>query len=135
MGFLQYGDLVRWSRKVFHQTIGSKASVKKFWHIEEVQMRRFLRRILADPSSENLMSHVKVYVCYFPAHAVVVSSQYVHRLAGAIILEIAYGYNANTDGSDPLIHLADEALDQLSQSSQAGVWLVDSLPFREHQFA
>jgi hypothetical protein len=45
-----------------------------------------------------------------------------------VILKIAYGYSIDYQGTDPLIDLAEEAMDQFSLAVQPGKWLVDMLP-------
>ena len=42
-----------------------------------------------------------------------------------------YGYNATTDGDDPLITLAKNTLLEFSDATLAGKWTVDSLPICE----
>lgn len=52
------------------------------------------------------------------------------REAGAIILKIAYGYTIEPHKRDPLVHIANLALDHFSQASTPGTWLVDIIPPR-----
>jgi hypothetical protein len=47
---------------------------------------------------------------------------------GGLILSLLYDYNIDPHTSDPLITLADRALDQFSQATIPGKWLVDLLP-------
>ena len=51
--------------------------------------------------------------------------------AGAIILNIAYGYTIEPRANDPLVDLADEALIQFSLAANPGSWMVDVFPFRK----
>jgi hypothetical protein len=53
------------------------------------------------------------------------------RTAGAIILNIAYGYELQGD-DDPLVDLVDRAIVQFSLSTTPGAWLVDVLPFLKY---
>jgi hypothetical protein len=62
-------------------------------------------------------------------------SQYLHRnsdlivrTAGAIILRISYGYKVE-EGADPLVTLADRAMEQFSLSTAPG-FLVNLVPAR-----
>lgn len=48
--------------------------------------------------------------------------------AGAIILKIAYGYDVLPKG-DPLVALANEALDKFSRTTILGEFPVDIFPF------
>ncbi len=56
---LPYGDRFRRFRKIFHSLIGSPATMKQYQPAEELETRRFLRRVLAKP--EALATHVRKY--------------------------------------------------------------------------
>ncbi|KAJ7708771.1 cytochrome P450 [Mycena rosella] len=51
-----------------------------------------------------------------------------YRFAGAIVLKIAYGYQAD-DHNDPLVKLVDEAMDQFSEMTAPNAFAVDVFPF------
>lgn len=53
------------------------------------------------------------------------------RTAGAIILQIAYGYELQGD-DDAFVDLVDRAVLTFSLSATPGAWLVDLLPFLKH---
>lgn len=57
LALLPYGDRFRRYRKLFHQLIGSSYAMSRFWSIEEDEMRRFLRRVIARP--DDLSSHIR----------------------------------------------------------------------------
>ncbi|KAF8639642.1 hypothetical protein AX17_000907 [Amanita inopinata Kibby_2008] len=103
---LPYGDRFRRYRRLFHSLVGSHATIKKFLHIEELETRRFLRRVLAKP--EDLSTHIR-------------------KTAGAIILRISHGYEVK-ENNDPFIELADKATEQFSLATVPGGFLVDFLP-------
>lgn len=50
-------------------------------------------------------------------------------MARAIILKVSYGYNIDTDDTDPLIDLVERSLQTMNSSTLPGAWLVDTLPF------
>ena len=52
--------------------------------------------------------------------------------AGAIILNIAYGYDIEPLGPDPLVDVADEALENFVIAAMPGRWMVDQMPFCEY---
>lgn len=52
------------------------------------------------------------------------------RFAGAIVLKIAYGYQAE-DKEDPLVKLVDDAMDQFSELTGTNAFAVDTFPFRK----
>ena len=50
---------------------------------------------------------------------------------GAVILKLSHGYTVSPEGYDTLVHLAEQALDEvLFDASIPGKWLVDVFPFR-----
>ncbi|KAG0709796.1 cytochrome P450 [Suillus ampliporus] len=107
LGLLPYGDSLREYRKNIHRVIGSRVAMDIYHPIEEIETRRFLKRVLAKP--DQLQAHVR-------------------HTAGAIILRISHGYEVD-ENNDPFIDLADRALDQFSQSSAPGAFIVDIVPF------
>jgi hypothetical protein len=52
-----YGERFRNYRKNFHRTIGSHKAMRNYLPVEELETRRFLRRVLAKP--EDLSQHVR----------------------------------------------------------------------------
>ena len=54
-----------------------------------------------------------------------------NREAGAVILSITYGYDMESRGlkKDPLIEVAEEAIEQFSLATLPDAWLVDRIPF------
>lgn len=48
-----------------------------------------------------------------------------------MILDLAYGYTAESDANDPLVDLIETALEQISVASQPGAWAVDFFPWRK----
>ncbi|KUI57327.1 O-methylsterigmatocystin oxidoreductase [Cytospora mali] len=103
-----YDDRLRTYRRLMHNTIGSKASAARFNALQEVEVHRFLLRLLEQPAG--LLGHIRTE-------------------AGAIILKLGYGYTINPHELDPLVDIADRALEQFSAATVPGVWLVDTLPF------
>ncbi|KAG5723754.1 O-methylsterigmatocystin oxidoreductase [Termitomyces sp. T112] len=107
---LPYGDRFRRFRRLFHGIIGSRASMKQFFHIEELETHKFLRRVLAKPA--DLAEHIR-------------------HTAGAVILRISHGYEVK-ENNDPFVDLADKATYQFSLATAPGAWLVDVLPILRH---
>ncbi|KAH6915204.1 cytochrome P450 [Coprinopsis sp. MPI-PUGE-AT-0042] len=110
LALLPYGDRFRRYRKLFHQLIGSSYAMSRFWPIEEDEMRRFLRRVIARP--DNLSSHIR-------------------RSIGTIVLKITYGYDVK-ETRDPLVELAERATEQFSIATAPGGHLVDVMPALRH---
>ncbi|KAF9887204.1 hypothetical protein FE257_010458 [Aspergillus nanangensis] len=111
LAMLEYSKRFHTYRKNMHREIGSKASVARFNQAQEVEVRRFLLRLLNNPN--DLVGHAR-------------------KLAGALILKITYGYSIEPHGKDPLVDIADEALEQFSLSARPGTWIVDFAPFLKH---
>ncbi|KAJ9656519.1 hypothetical protein H2198_004868 [Neophaeococcomyces mojaviensis] len=105
---LPYGQRFRAYRKHIQSLLGTSHLLHRFGHIQEAEVGRFLFRLLKKP--DDFISHLRTE-------------------AGAIILKIAYGYTIEPHSTDPLISLADSALEQFSQATVPGRWLVDILPF------
>ncbi|RHZ47488.1 cytochrome P450 [Aspergillus thermomutatus] len=106
-----YSDRFRAYRKAMHRTIGSKVSVMQFNPLQEVEVRRFLLRVLNNP--DGLIQHIRTE-------------------AGAVILKIAYGYTIEPHKADALVDLANEVLEQFSIAATPGTWLVDTIPILKH---
>lgn len=54
---------------------------------------------------------------------------------GAVILKLTYGYTIDTTKRDPLVDVAEKALDQFSRAIIPGAWLVDVLPICKSHLA
>ncbi|KAF9036068.1 cytochrome P450 [Hymenopellis radicata] len=113
------GELIGWKkhprpialwRPIFHSLIGSPATMKQYQPAEELETRRFLRRVLAKP--EALATHVR-------------------KSAGAIVLRISHGYEVK-ENNDPFIQLADQATEQFSAATAPGAYMVDLVPALRH---
>ncbi|KAG2353725.1 cytochrome P450, partial [Suillus spraguei] len=107
LGLLPYGDRFRQYRKNIHKIMGNRSALQVYHPVEEIETRRFLKRVFLNP--EQLQVHVR-------------------HTAGTIILGIAYGYEVKGN-NDPLINLADRAMDQFSRSTAPGAFIVDVVPF------
>ncbi|CZT19118.1 related to cytochrome P450 CYP2 subfamily [Ramularia collo-cygni] len=104
---IPYGTQHRNSRKQIASVFGSDKLLTKFNHMQDLEVRRFLLRVLKQP--ESLLHHIRTEI-------------------GAIILKITYGYNAATDSSDPLVELADTCVREIGEAANVGAWLVDLIP-------
>ncbi|OJJ53726.1 hypothetical protein ASPSYDRAFT_186749 [Aspergillus sydowii CBS 593.65] len=98
-------------RKALHQEIGTQKSFSRFTDMMDIEIRRLLLRILETPGA--FRQHLKKESC-------------------AVILKMTYGYNVEPRGSDPLVELAEKAVDQICQAMLPGTWLVDYLPILKY---
>ncbi|KAJ5980223.1 hypothetical protein N7481_007521 [Penicillium waksmanii] len=99
--------LLRSYRRAMAKIIGTRTSASRFDGLMEEETQRFLWRVLQTP--EKFVDHIRTE-------------------AGAFILKITYGYNIEPHGDDPLVSLADLALQQFSNAIVPGAWLVDMIP-------
>ncbi|KAB8261239.1 cytochrome P450 [Aspergillus pseudonomiae] len=112
LGTLEYSDpSFKDMRKALGYEIGSKAAVSRFNAVQDLEVRRFLFRVLEDP--DNLLHHIR-------------------KEAGAIVLKVAYGYTIEPHGHDPLVDLADEAMATFGLAILPGTWAVDFIPILKH---
>ncbi|KDR83471.1 hypothetical protein GALMADRAFT_645322 [Galerina marginata CBS 339.88] len=110
MVLLPYGDRFRRYRRLFHSLIGTSSAVRCYYPSEELEARRFLRRVLMKP--DDLSAEVR-------------------RTAGAVILRISHGYEVK-ENQDPFVELADKATEQFSLATAPGGFLVDLIPALRH---
>ncbi|KAJ6104104.1 hypothetical protein N7523_010424 [Penicillium sp. IBT 18751x] len=107
LAFQGYTNRFRAYRKAIQPSFGSESAVAQFNALQDVEARRFLFRVLKDPV--NLLQHIQTE-------------------AGAVILNIAYGYRVEPFGRDHLVHITNEAMDEFGQASVPGAWMVDLIP-------
>lgn len=106
-----YNDRLRAYRRPIHALVGTKAGVSRYNDLIEVEVHRFLLRVLNKPA--DLLDHIRTE-------------------AGAIILKMAYGYTIEPHNRDPLVDIADEAILQFSAATVPGAWLVDTISLLRH---
>ncbi|KAJ5808623.1 hypothetical protein N7474_009892 [Penicillium riverlandense] len=106
-----YSDRFRAYRKAIQPYLGSEAAVAQYNNLQEIEVHRFLLRVLNDK----------------PRFA-----EHIQTEAGAIILKIAYGYTIEPHKRDPLVHIANQALENFSIAATPGAWLVDIIPALKH---
>ncbi|OJJ32368.1 hypothetical protein ASPWEDRAFT_117096 [Aspergillus wentii DTO 134E9] len=111
LGLLPYSDRFRTYRKTLHRALGTSSAVARFTSLQEVEIRRFLLRVLREPDA--LLQHIRTEV-------------------GAVILKISYGYTIQPHTNDPLVDLANDAMTQLSMAATPGAWLVDIIPLMKY---
>ncbi|KAF7369020.1 Cytochrome P450 [Mycena venus] len=105
---IQFGK--KWSeyRRLMAQFLGTRSKIESAYsNIFEKTTHSFLHGILESPS--NWKDHG-------------------YRFAGAIVLKIAYGYQAE-DKDDPLVKLVDDAMNQFSELTATNAFAVDTFPF------
>ncbi|KAL2784224.1 cytochrome P450 [Aspergillus keveii] len=106
-----YGKRLQTYRKYIHREMGSAATVARFNQTQEIEVRRFLVRLLDAPQD-------------LPGHA--------RGLAGAFILKVLYGYHMDYTRVDPLMDYIEKALERFIPALVPGTWLVDAFPILKH---
>ncbi|RAL13463.1 cytochrome P450 [Aspergillus homomorphus CBS 101889] len=107
LGSVKSTERLRETRKNLHREIGSNKSVARFNDVQTAEVGRFLVRVLASPG--NLIQHIR-------------------KEAGAIILKMGYGYTVEPHARDPLVDLADRALEDFSVAMLPATYAVDFIP-------
>ena len=126
--FLQYGPALKLHRKLIQSYVNTRVSLDYIEEIEEIEARRFLYRLLDRP--KDFFQHIRTYVLLsrLSSHRIITRE---NSFPGAVILKLSHGYTVSPEGYDTLVHLAEQALDEvLFDASIPGKWLVDVFPFR-----
>ncbi|KAG5349725.1 hypothetical protein C0989_002160, partial [Termitomyces sp. Mn162] len=110
LGLMPYGDCFRRHRRLLHEMIGSKTSMRQFSQVQEVETHRFLQRVLANPADLD---------------------QHIRHTPRAIITRIAYGYEIK-EKNDPFVELINKAISQFIITTKPGRYMVDFLPQLRH---
>ncbi|KAK0450588.1 cytochrome P450 [Desarmillaria tabescens] len=104
--FMPYGVRFRNGRRLAHQLFGKGVTMKQFLPMLELETRRSLKRIFIRP--EGLSEHIR-------------------KTAGAIILQISYGYVIQED-NDPFVELAERTMNQFSLATASGGFFANLIP-------
>ncbi|KAL4972955.1 cytochrome P450 [Aspergillus desertorum] len=102
-----YSDMFRAYRKAIHRALGTKSAISQFNELQDVEVRRFLLRVLEKPG--DLVQHIRTET-------------------GAVILKIAYGYDIESHGRDPLVALVNDSMANFAVAATPGAWIVDTVP-------
>ncbi|KAM0198402.1 hypothetical protein ACHAPI_003925 [Fusarium lateritium] len=109
MGMMPYDRTFRLHRKLTATQVSSK-SIVRFEPIQELEILRLLKRIHADPKSENLPDHL-------------------NQVSGSIMLRILYNYETDPSKNDPIVVTANLVMEDFSQATSPGAWMVDLIPW------
>ena len=121
---MPYGDPWRDSRRIAHQEFRS-GPVKRFRPIEQRVSTQFLVNLYRHP--EKLMYNLRQYAAQI--FSIVEWTDYFCRsLSAATIMAMVYDIDVKSL-DDPYVHTAEEAGDAISETTVAGAFLVDIIPF------
>ncbi|KAL1745589.1 cytochrome P450 [Schizophyllum fasciatum] len=104
--FSAFNDNWKRQRRQLHQIIGTRASSTRYDHMKEAAAAKFVLGLVEEP--ERLEEHC-------------------HTFAGDLILRMTYGYFSK--GYDPMIKMAEEITDGVSDFGAPGKWMVDIFPW------
>ncbi|KAI9001296.1 cytochrome P450 [Trametes punicea] len=105
-----YGPRLREMRKMLAQVLASRKSVARFHPLIEDETRHFLLGLRHRP--ESLVADL-------------------YKLAGTIIVMVAYGYKVRGD-EDPFIKTVDQVMEEFALAFAPGAFLADVFPFLRH---
>ncbi|EKM56473.1 uncharacterized protein PHACADRAFT_253615, partial [Phanerochaete carnosa HHB-10118-sp] len=105
-----YGERFREHRRFIARFIGGKAQMERHLRLIECETKNFLKRMLKRP--EGVAGNIR-------------------RTAGAIILKLSYGYEIRED-QDPLVDLVNRVMEQFTEATTPGAFLVDVFPLLRH---
>ncbi|KAI9039226.1 cytochrome P450 [Aspergillus affinis] len=111
VSLLQCTPLFRTHRKALHRELGTTAAVARFNDILDLEVRRFLLRVVQTP--DQLM-------------------EFIRKQTGASILKIGYGYNVEPKGRDPLVDLVEKGMAEFCDVVVPHGWLVNLVPAFKH---
>ncbi|KAL7954630.1 cytochrome P450 [Trichoderma compactum] len=111
LSLTQYNDDFRLKRKLLHQQIGTKLLASQYTGIQDVEVKRFLLRLLNKPG--DLFNHVR-------------------SGAAAIILNVTYGYSIESHKPDALVKLIEAVTDHSSEATVPLRQTVDLIPSLRH---
>ncbi|KXS93762.1 hypothetical protein AC578_4729 [Pseudocercospora eumusae] len=111
IGFIPYSQRLRGMRKHIHSLLGTQSALAVFNPVQDIETRRFLLRVLRKPDQ---------------------FLKYIKSEAAGIMLKTIYGYETNSEGSDPIIFIVEKALEQALIAGQPGAWLVDYFTALRH---
>ncbi|KAF8742993.1 cytochrome p450, partial [Rhizoctonia solani] len=104
--FLPYGEQIRMTRKLLHEAMSPEV-MSDLYPLQEQEMVKFVRVLLKSPNQ--LKKHI-------------------YQMIGSSLLKLIYGYNVK-GVDDPLIVLANNAIDIFLATTEPGAWAVDTIPF------
>ncbi|RDA85242.1 hypothetical protein CP532_3269 [Ophiocordyceps camponoti-leonardi (nom. inval.)] len=111
LAFQTYDERFRRARRFVDHQLGTRARVARFDEVQEVEVRRFLLRVLKQPDDVH---------------------RHLHTMAGAIVLKMTYGYSIKPDQPDPLVELSERMASNLSRAAVPLARLVDVMPFLKY---
>ncbi|KAG4271308.1 hypothetical protein FPRO04_11070 [Fusarium proliferatum] len=112
MGLMPYNRTFRTHRKLTATQVSPK-SITRFEPIQELEILKLLKRLHQDPNSENLPDHL-------------------NQLPGSIMLRILYNYETDPSKSDHIVNMANIVMEEFSQATTPGAWMVDFIPWLRH---
>ncbi|PHH61031.1 hypothetical protein CDD81_853 [Ophiocordyceps australis] len=111
MPFQQYDQAHRQARKMMYQQFGTRALASQFDHVQKMEARRFLLRLLQTP--DDWMQHLQT-------------------MTAAIMLNMTYGYSIELDKVDRLVQKVEEMGANVTAAFVPLTWATDIIPALEY---
>ncbi|CUA68280.1 O-methylsterigmatocystin oxidoreductase [Rhizoctonia solani] len=108
-GMIAYGERWRAQRRMTHEVLHKKASMK-MWPVVTRQVRLSLQRLVDEPSN---------------------FSKEVRRMVGSTLLSVVYGYEVTTS-HDKLVEVVETAVAGFSQAAMISNFYVNVIPWLQH---
>ncbi|KAI9170623.1 Multifunctional cytochrome P450 monooxygenase af510 [Paramyrothecium foliicola] len=109
-------DNFKRQRRFMHQTLGTKGLVDQYSSIQRAEVGYMLSRVLEEP--RNLVKHFQKKG----------TDKDDFSEAGAIILNMTYGYSVEKKTTDPLVRLVDQMMANFALAFRPLAWPVDAFP-------
>ena len=129
MGMMPYNRRFRLHRKLTATQVSNK-SIIRFQPIQELEILRFLRQLFADPNSDNLQDRLNQQVHILTPRDTNLTKEI--RISGSIMLRILYNYETQPGKNDPFVSRANQVMEEFSQATSPGAWMVDLIPWLRH---
>ncbi|KAJ7704761.1 cytochrome P450 [Mycena rosella] len=108
LSLCQYGERVRTERKLFHQLLGTHASIKNLAPLVSSEVHKLLQNLVLNPAG--IMDEIG-------------------RRTGAMALRIAYGYHiVEGPESDPYLEAFETSVNNFGSTTTPGAFLIDIIP-------
>ncbi|KAF5710714.1 oxidoreductase [Fusarium mundagurra] len=108
MGLMPYNRTFRMHRKLTATQVSPK-SITRFEPIQELEILRLLKKLHQDPNSQDLPDHLNQYVFLTAPKA-----------------------DAHKARNDRIVAMANLVMEEFSQATTPGAWMVDFIPWLRH---
>lgn len=131
MGMMPYNQKFRLHRKLTATQVSQRAIVR-FQPIQELEVLQFLKRMFANYDGNSLQHSLNQSVKTFLEQPQNDNLIITPRISGSIMLRILYNYKTDPGKNDPLVANSNLVMEEFSQATSPGSWMVDLIPWLKH---